>query len=56
VIEEEELATHDLISDEILLSIPMVPTHDYDCLEELNGREIVEEKSENPFSILKKLK
>ena len=56
VIEEEELATHDLISDEILLSIPMVPTHDYDCIKDINGQKIVEEKSENPFDILKKLK
>ena len=56
VTEEEELATHDLISDEILLSIPMVPTHDYDCIKEINKQEIVEGKSENPFAILKKIK
>ena len=56
VIEEEELATHDLISDEILLSIPMVPMHDYDCTKESNEQEIVEGKSENPFAILKKIK
>ena len=56
VIEEEELATHDLISDEILLSIPMVPSHDYDCLKEINKQETVEGKSENPFAILKKIK
>ena len=56
VIEEEELATHDLISDEILLSIPMVPTHDYDCIKEINEQEVVEEKSVNPFAILKKIK
>jgi len=56
VIEEEELATFDLISDEILLSIPMVPTHDYDCIKEINERETVEGKSENPFAILKKIK
>ena len=56
IIEEEELATHDLISDEILLSIPMVPTHDYDCIKEINEQEIVEGKSENPFAILKKIK
>ena len=56
VTEEDELATHDLISDEILLSIPMVPTHDYDCIKDINGQEIVEEKTENPFDILKKLK
>ena len=56
VIEEEELATFDLISDEILLSIPMVPTHDYDCIKDINEQKIVEVKSENPFSILKKIK
>jgi len=56
VIEEEELAIHDLIADEILLSIPMVPIHDYECIKEFNEQEIVEEKSENPFAILKKIK
>ena len=56
VIEEEELATHNLISDEILLSIPMVPTHDYDCIKDTNEQEIVEGKPENPFAILKKIK
>jgi uncharacterized protein len=56
VTEEDELATHDLISDEILLSIPMVPTHDYDCIKDINGQEIVGVETENPFAILKKLK
>jgi len=56
VIEEEELATHDLISDEVLLSIPMVPIHDYDCTKKISGQEIIEEKSENPFAILKNIK
>ena len=56
VTKEEELATHDLISDEILLSIPMVPKHDYDCIKEINEQEIVEGKSENPFAKLKKMK
>ncbi len=56
LIEEEELKTYDLISDEILLSIPMVPTHDYDCIKYINKQEIVEGKSENPFAILKKIK
>ena len=56
VIEEDELATIDFISDEVLLSIPMVPTHDYDCIKEFNEQEIVDEKSDNPFNILKKIK
>ena len=29
--DDEELETKDLITDEILLSIPMAPSHDYDC-------------------------
>ena len=49
------MATHDLICDEILLSIPMVPTHDYDCTEVITKQEIVEEKAENPFAILKNI-
>ena len=56
VTEEEELSTQDLICDEILLSIPMVPTHDYDCVELITKQEIVEEKAENPFAILKNIK
>ena len=55
VTEEEELSTQDLICDEILLSIPMVPTHDYDCMEVITKEEIVEEEAENPFSILKNI-
>ena len=55
VIEEEELVTHDLICDEILLSIPMVPVHDYDCMEVITKQKIVEEKAENPFAILKNI-
>jgi len=55
VTEEDKLATHDLISDEILLSIPMVPTHNFDCMEVITKQEIVEEKAENPFSILKNI-
>ena len=29
--DDEELETKNLITDEILLSIPMAPSHDYDC-------------------------
>ncbi len=54
--EDEELLTIDIISDEILLSIPMAPSHDYDCNLILNEEKIVEEKSENPFTILKNIK
>ena len=55
VTEKDELATDDLICDEILLTIPMVPTHDYDCMEVKTKQKIVKEKTENPFAILKNI-
>ena len=54
--EEEELLTIDIITDEILLSIPMVPSHDFDCNLIINKDEVVEENRENPFTILKNIK
>jgi uncharacterized protein len=54
--EEEELLTIDIITDEILLSIPMAPSHDFDCNQIINKDEIVEESRENPFTILKNIK
>ena len=33
----------------------MVLTHDYDCMEIINKQKIVEEKSENPFAILRNI-
>ena len=54
--EEEELLTIDIITDEILLSIPMAPSHDLDCNLIINKDEVVEESRENPFTILKNIK
>ena len=54
--EEEELLTIDIITDEILLSIPMAPSHDYDCNLIISKDEIVKEKIENPFTVLKNIK
>ena len=54
--EEEELLTIDIITDEILLSIPMAPSHDFDCNQIINKDEVVEESRENPFTILKNIK
>ena len=53
---EEELLTIDIIADEILLSIPMAPSHDFDCGLIINKDEVVEESRENPFTILKNIK
>ena len=54
--ENEELLTIDIITDEILLSIPMAPSHDFDCNLIIDKDEVVEESRENPFTILKNIK
>ena len=54
--ELEELETIDLITDEILLSIPMVPSHNFACGLKLDQENIVEEVQKHPFDVLKNLK
>jgi len=54
--EEEELDTKNLITDEILLSIPMAPSHDFDCVLKTDKGDIVEEIRERPFDALKNIK
>ena len=54
--DDEELVTKDLITDEILLSIPMVPTHDFDCGLKLEKEDKVKEFREHPFDVLKNIK
>ena len=54
--DDEELETKDLITDEILLSIPMAPSHDYDCGLKTDKGNIVEEVREHPFDVLKNIK
>ena len=55
VTEDEELSTIALISDEVLLAIPMVSLHDYDCATYKNTEQVVEQKKQNPFAILKNI-
>ena len=54
--EEEDLDSIDLITDEILLTIPMAPSHDFDCNLKIDKEEIVEEIRKNPFDVLKNIK
>jgi len=54
--EVEELETIDLITDEILLSIPMVPSHNFACGLNIDQEKIVEEVRKHPFDVLKNLK
>ena len=53
--EGEELSLMDLISDEILLSIPMVPKHNLDCLSSFKEHNNYEQVEESPFAILKNI-
>ena len=54
--DDEELDTKDLITDEILLSIPMAPSHNYDCGFKTDKGNIVQEVREHPFDVLKNIK
>ena len=56
LIGEEELDTKNLITDEILLSIPMAPSHDFDCGLKTDKGDLVEEFREHPFDALKNIK
>ena len=53
--EDEELSLIDLISDEILLSIPMAPKHNLDCLSSFKEHNNYEQVEESPFAILKNI-
>ena len=54
--EDEEIDTLDLISDEILLSLPMAPSHEFDCSLKVELDAKVEKIHENPFDVLKNIK
>ncbi len=54
--EDEELDTLNLISDEILLSLPMVPSHEFDCSLSVDKETKVEKVRKNPFDVLKNIK
>ena len=54
--DDEELETKDLITDEILLSLPMAPSHDFDCGLKLDKEDKVKEVREHPFDVLKNIK
>ena len=56
LIGEEELDIENLITDEILLSIPMAPSHDFDCGLKTDKGDLVKEVREHPFDALKNIK
>ncbi len=54
--EVEDLETIELITDEILLSIPMVPSHNFECGLKLDQEKIIKEVHKHPFDVLKNIK
>ena len=54
--EDEEINTLDLISDELLLSLPMAPSHEFECSLKVESKIKVEKVHENPFDVLKNIK
>ena len=54
--EDEEIDTKDLVTDEILLSIPMAPSHEFDCGLKTDKGHILQEVLEHPFDVLKNIK
>ncbi len=62
LVEDNPLMLNDVVEDELILVLPQVPMHEEkDCpaskwLKEQSKKELPEDDSENPFSILAKLK
>ncbi len=54
--ENEEFSTIEFITDEVLISIPMIPMHSHECVSYKDKQLIEEQKRENPFAILEQLK
>lgn len=61
--EESEADLYEVIEDELLLDLPMVIYHDYQCIDEqmysagdASGAEAKEEGGRNPFQVLEQLK
>ena len=62
LVEDDSNHLHDMIEDELLLSMPLVAMHDFECSEHINVEDTVQDaaagssdEKENPFSVLKDL-
>jgi uncharacterized protein len=53
---DEEFSTIEFITDEVLISIPMIPMHSHECQSYKDESPIVEQERKNPFAILEQLK
>lgn len=53
---EKEFSTIEFLTDEMLLSIPMIPMHPHQCSSFKDQQELKQQERENPFAILKNIK
>lgn len=53
---DDEFSTIEFITDEVFVSIPMVPMHNYRCVSYQDTQATNKQKGENPFAILKTIK
>ncbi len=59
VVAQDQADLYEIIEEELLLALPLVPTHDYDCMDRsaLAPKVVVEPgKHNNPFQVLARLK
>ncbi|MDG2394920.1 YceD family protein [Candidatus Thioglobus sp.] len=54
---DEEFSTIEFLTDEVLISIPMIPMHSHECQSYKDKSPVIEqEERKNPFAILEQLK
>ena len=53
---DEEFSAIEFITDEVLISIPMIPMHSHECQSYKDESPVIEQKRKNPFAVLEQLK
>ncbi len=53
---DDEFSAIEFITDEVLISIPMIPMHSHECQSYKDKSPEIEQERENPFAILEQLK
>ncbi|SMN15076.1 COG1399 protein, clustered with ribosomal protein L32p [uncultured Candidatus Thioglobus sp.] len=53
---DEEFSTIEFITDEVLITIPMIPMHSHECQSYKDIIPVIEQERVNPFAVLEQLK
>jgi len=56
IFNDEDLSIIEFLTDEVLISIPMIPMHEHECISYKDDQKLDKQERENPFAILKELK